>query len=128
MSNLSLQDQIWNRACIGAGGATPAVGDQALASVLLAHGLAMNGGVTHALESLSRADILAAVAGFEFFGLTDAARVFQQVPGDSGEAENRLNQLYFAAVPTDEALAHAFGLKLASTPEAFAPLSNGAHA
>ncbi|WP_220433203.1 hypothetical protein [Cognatiluteimonas lumbrici] len=88
----------------------------------------MNGGVTHALESLSQAEILAAVAGFEFFGLTDAARVFQQAPGDSDEAENRLNQLYFAAVPTDEALADAFGLKLASTPEAFAPLSNGAHA
>jgi hypothetical protein len=124
---LSRQDEIWNRACLESGGATPAPGDSALASLLLAHGLAMNGGVADALECLSESEIAAAVAGFTYFGLTEAAQVFQQITNDS-EAENRLNRMYFAAVPSDETLAHAFRIKLLATPEAFAPTDSGAHA
>ena len=125
---LSRQDMIWNRACLESGGSSPAVGDQALVSVLLAHGLAMNGGVVHALECLSEAEIAAAVSGYNYFGLTDASRVFEQVPGDSEEIEERLNQMYWAAVPSDETLVHSFRAKLLSTPEAFAPTDSGAHA
>ena len=42
--------QIWNRALADYGLAGPALGDRALAAMLLAHGLVMNGGVLHAVE------------------------------------------------------------------------------
>lgn len=85
----------------------------------------MNGGVVHALECLSHSQIASAVAGFNYFGLSDAARVLQQVPDDTEEAEERLNQLYRAAVPNDRTLAHAYGFKLLASPEEFAPLDSG---
>ena len=125
---LSRQDQIWNRACLESGGPSPATGDQALAALLLAHGLAMNGGVVHALECLSQPEIAAAAAGFNYFGLAEAAHVFQQAPDDTEETEERLNKLYWAAVPSDETLAHAFRVKLLASPEAFAPIGSGVHA
>jgi hypothetical protein len=123
--NVSRQDQIWNRACLEGGGSEPAAGDTALASVLLAHGLVMNGGVVHALECLSHAQLVAAIAGFKYFGLTTAAHVFEQAPDAS--AEERLNRLYWQAVPNDGALAHAFRIKLVASPEAFAPTKSNAH-
>jgi hypothetical protein len=124
---LSRQDQVWNRACLESGGPSPLEGDEALASLLLAHGLAMNGGVVHALESMSRCEIRAAIAGYTYFGLTQAAEVFKQVPDESEETEEHLNRMYWVAVPSDETLAHAFRVKLLSTPEAFAPTAPGAH-
>ena len=125
---LDRQTQIWNRASLESGGATPAAGDIALASLLLAHGLAMNGGVAHAIESLSQAEIAAAIDGFNYFGLTDASHVFEQRPDDSEDVEERLNMMYRTAVPNDQILAHAFRVKLISTPSAFAPIDHGAHA
>ena len=123
----SRQDQIWNRACLEATGFEPAAGDKALASLLLAHGLAMNGGVVHALEGLSPAELAAAIAGFKYFGLTAAAHVFEQVPDDTEETEERLDQMYWQAVPSDDALVHAFRIKLVASPEAFAPTASDAH-
>ena len=123
----SRQDEIWNRACLDAGGSSPAVGDQALASLLVAHGLAMNGGVVHAMECLSQSELAAAIAGFNYFGITGASLVFEQQPDDSEATEERLDQMYWAAVPDEEALVHAFRVRLMSTPEAFAPTDPGAH-
>ena len=123
----SRQDQIWNRACLESGGASPAVGDQALASLLVAHGLAMNGGVAHALDCLSEEEVSAAIAGFNYFGLSAASNVFQQVPDDSEETEERLNRMYLEAVPSDDTIAHAFRIKLLTSPEAFAPVVGGVH-
>ena len=128
MLKLDRQTQIWNRACLESGGPTPAAGDVALASLLLAHGLAMNGGVAHALECLSQAETSAAIAGFNYFGLTAASIVFEQRPDDSEDAQERLDMMYRAAVPSDHVLVHAFRVKLVSTPSAFAPIDHGAHA
>jgi hypothetical protein len=125
---LSRQDQVWNRACLESGGPSPSEGDKALASLLLAHALAINGGVVHAFESMSRCEVTAAIAGYTYFGLTQAAHVFEQAPDESEETEERLNHMYRAAVPSDETLAHAFRVKLLSTPQAFAPTEPGAHA
>ncbi|MDE2407030.1 MAG: hypothetical protein KGL91_04100 [Xanthomonadaceae bacterium] len=125
---LSRQHEIWNRACLESGGATPAIGDSALASLLLAHGLATNGGVVHALECLSQTELSAAIAGFTYFGLNEAAQVFQQSPDNSEGSEDRLNQMYLAAIPSDEILTHAFRIKLVAAPEAFAPTGSGSHA
>lgn len=125
---VSQQDQIWNRACLESGGPSPKAGDHALASLLLVHGLAMNGGAAHALESLSQSEIAAAVAGFNYFGLVAAADVFKQAPDDSEETEELLNRMYWAAVPSDETLQHAFHAKLLASPEVFAPIEPSAHA
>jgi hypothetical protein len=123
----SRQDEIWNRACLESGGAAPAAGDRALAALLLAHGLAMNGGVAHAIGCLSKSELAAAIAGFNYFGLTAASHVFQQAPDDSEETEERLNHMYWQAVPDDETLAHAFRIKLVASPDAFAPVGSRAH-
>ena len=80
------------------------------------------------MECLSPAEIAAAIVGFNYFGLTQASRVFEQFPDESEVTDERLDQMYWAAVPSDETLAHAFRVKLVSTPEAFAPTDSGAHA
>lgn len=87
----------------------------------------MNGGVVHAMGCLSKSELAAAIAGFNYFGLTAASRVFEQAPDDSEETEERLNRMYWQAVPSDETLAHAFRIKLVASPDAFAPVVSGAH-
>jgi hypothetical protein len=51
---LLLADHVWNRAALDGGGPKPRDGDRALADLLLAHGLIMNGGLGHALEDAGR--------------------------------------------------------------------------
>lgn len=87
----------------------------------------MNGGVAHAIGCLSKSELAAAIAGFNYFGLTAASHVFQQAPDDSEETEERLNHMYWQAVPDDETLAHAFRIKLVASPDAFAPVGSRAH-
>jgi hypothetical protein len=116
---LSRQDQIWNRASLGTSDLSTAVGDQALASLLRAHNLVMNGGVLHALECLSQAEIDAAKDGFNYFGLLEAADLLDKSVEDSEETEKRLNQQYRAAVPSDQTIVQAFRVKLLATPEVF---------
>ena len=58
----------YNRAALQAGGDSPGPGDCALASLLLLHGLVMNGGVPHALQSVGPSELLAAAEGYAFFG------------------------------------------------------------
>jgi hypothetical protein len=69
-------DRVWNRAALEAGGPSPAKGDRALAALLLAHGLVMNGGVHHALRCMQPAELMAAAEGFSFFSLADVAGSF----------------------------------------------------
>ena len=125
---LSPQDQIWNRACLESGGTSPRTGDQALAALLLSHGLVMNGDVVHALECLSDSEIAAAIRGFEYFGLMEASNVFRQIPDDSEETELRLNEMYWSAVPDDDTLVQAFRVKLLASPEEFSPTESASHA
>ena len=118
---VSRQDLIWNRACLEAGGKEPAEGDRALASLLVAHGLIMNGGVVYALDCLGASELTDAIEGFKYFGLSEASAAISQVPDDSEETEEQLNQMYWSEVPSDEMLVHAFQVKLLASPEAFAP-------
>ena len=67
MPELSFTNKIWNRACYG-GGVSPRVGDKALAALLLFHGPAMNGGVLHAVECLSKEQLTEAKDGYTFYG------------------------------------------------------------
>ena len=123
----SRQDEIWNRACLERGGPAPREGDLALASLLQAHGLIMNGGVLHALEVLSQAERESAIAGYRYFGLVAAANVLAQSYADTDEAEHESNSAYSLAIGNDEVLAHAFRVQLLARPDVFAPL-NAAHA
>jgi len=123
----SRQDEIWNRACLESGGSAPREGDLALASLLRAHGVVMNGGVLHALEVLSQEERANAIAGYCYFGLTAAAQALAQAYEDTDEAEHAANSAYSWAVPNDEALAHAFRVGLLARPDAFAPVT-AAHA
>ena len=133
-----IRERIWNRACEGAeADAELRAGDRALAAALLAHNIVMNGGVLHALQSMSPSERREAAAGFRFFALPTLAELFEmQVPddglddddGDDDGAEpeldpleTELNQKYWATAADDQALWTAFEKKLAREPALFAP-------
>lgn len=117
-----MEEIIWNRACLDFGGISPAEGDRALAVLLQAHGTVMNGGIVHALGSLSTRELSEAMAAFRYFGLPQAAEVLAQEWDDTEETEERLDRMYEAAVPDDGTIERAFSSKLATCPEAFAPV------
>ena len=119
---LSKQDQIWNRAALEAGGSSPAEGDIALANLLMAHGLVMNGGVEHAIECMSRDELADSIAGFKYFGFLAAANALSQPPSNMEDSEELLNSTYWQAVPDDSALVLAFHVKLLATPDAFSAI------
>lgn len=128
LMDISRQDAIWNRASLDSGGPCPRAGDRALASLLLAHGLIMNGGLVHALDSLTQSEIASAIAGFEYFVFTAASAALKQLHDDSDDVEERLSRMYWAVVPNDETLDHALRQKLLASPDEFAPLESGHHA
>jgi len=75
MNVLSQADIIWNRAC-GEDSLRSHPGDRVLADLLLAHGLAMNGGVLHAVECLSSDELLDAESGYVFMDLMRLPPIF----------------------------------------------------
>lgn len=127
MANLTKANMIWNRAC-GEDPLRSLHGDRALADLLRAHGLAMNGGVLHAVECLTPEELSNAEAGFRFFGfdaiaalLSRARRIF-----DAGEDlenhEPQLDREYAHIIPSDSLLLDRFEKRLASNPSDFAPI------
>lgn len=127
-------DDVWNRACAEAGRPKELVapGDRALADMVLAHSLAMNGGVLHAVECLDPAELIGAVAGYRYFGLVDAAQVIEDtaIAWNDGEhdadAAERLEldaeARYALVVEDDQVLVDAFKARYAREPTAFAPI------
>lgn len=120
-------DLIWNRACEG-GGASLRVGDRSLAALLTAHGLAMNGGVLHAVECLDATELADAKAGYSFFGfdsvaelLTRARRLFE-ADQDLEFHESELDQEYAILIPDDSALCERFEERYRTGPSAFEPI------
>jgi hypothetical protein len=120
-------DAVWNRACAEARGPKhlSKPGDRALADMILAHSLAMNGGVLHALESLSRMELTAALDGYRYFGLDSAARALEYVSERRGDdldddALDRLeveaDERYASVVPDDESLVRRSRLATGSHP------------
>lgn len=123
---------IWNRALDYDVPATRD-GDRALRDVLLMHGMAMNGGLLHAVEGLEPEELNGAVAGLRWLGLgeladgvaefaVDAADVEELSDDDAGELEERGNDLYYGAVPDDDVIDVAFRRRYAEQPDAFAPV------
>ncbi len=120
---LTRQDQIWNRALMGSND-TLYEGDVALANLLLAHSAIMNGGVLDTLLILSESQRESVAAGFRYFGFPEIAEVFSQVPDDTEENEEKLDNEYWRFIPDDSPIINAFRVKLLSSPDAFAPVSN----
>ena len=114
-------DKVWNRACGQGECNSPRVGDAALTALITFHSLAMNGGVLHAIETCSEAQITAAASGYRFFGQAEAAstveaalaelRGIQSRGSDLTELEDLesvLDARYATHVPDDQALVVAF--------------------
>lgn len=126
------EDAVWNRAAVGRGGSSPRDGDRALADLLQFHSIAMNGGCLHAYQFLSRDAVDAAVRGYRFFGLHDAAAAVEWFAAEAAAAdlenddaaerlEVEAQDRYDRAVPTDSTLAVAFKAAYRRAPDAFAP-------
>jgi hypothetical protein len=111
-----------------AGGDTPQAGDLALSSMIQAHSLIMNGGVHHAIDVLSPAELEAAVQGFAYFDLGDAGRLLSGIPTDprlsewTDETEPIANDTYNYLVPDDECLERHFRAMIQTKPNDFAPI------
>lgn len=112
--------RIWNRAAMDGGGTAPREGDLALAALLDAHGMAMNGGMGHVIEVLGPDEVAAAARGYRFFALDAAADVLVALhDGQVGDAD--VDRRYHELVPSDATLVARFEAVLASRPDAFAP-------
>lgn len=117
---LTAADRIWNRAAMESGGDHPGEGDQALAALLLAHGMVMTGGVEHALESLSPEEMEAAIAGYRYFALAEVARLLEDAALQKMDLEDA-DQRYDQLVPDDGVLVEQFQVIYARSGNAFAP-------
>ena len=121
MAELIDADTIWNRAC-GEDPLRSLPGDLALADLLRAHGLAMNGGVLHAVECLTVSELYDAEAGYRFYdldgvaSLLSRARTIFETGEDLGSHEQRLDRQYAAMIPSDSSLVERFEKRLKSHP------------
>ena len=127
MAELTEADMIWNRAC-SEDPLRALPGDRALADLLYAHGLAMNGGVLHAVECMTAEEQSDAEAGYKYYGLDDvglllsrARRIFE-AGEDLGSHEQRLDGEYAQLIPSDSSLSERFEKRLKSSLSDFAPL------
>jgi hypothetical protein len=100
----------------------------ALKSLLMAHGMVMNGGVVHCHESLEPHAIDDAIAGFRWFGLGEVADLLTSTAeghpaGGLDEAASlAADDSYNSLIPTDGVVEAAFRQRLQVAPEAFSPL------
>lgn len=100
--------------------------------MVLAHSVAMNGGVIHSIESLSSEQRIAAIAGYRYFGLHAAADVVDEfsrrwrsggLHDDAAEnLEVEADERYGAVVRNDDVLVDAFEARYEAAPNEFAPL------
>lgn len=97
--------------------------------MILAHSIAMNGGVLHAIESLTAHERDAAVRGYRYFALDSAANVLEDIAHRWGDGDLNLDDAeklefeaddrYLATVADDGVLMAAFETRLQSEPGAF---------
>lgn len=125
---LSIADRVWNRAAVKSGGDAPRAGDRALASLLLVHGLIMNGGVHHAIECVESHELLAAADGYAFFGFDAVAALLRGAPGDpvlsicTDDTEFVANRRYAGMLPDDSLLHARFQQVFRARADEFSPL------
>ncbi len=117
------QTAVWNRAAQQHGGKTPRGGDAALAGLLVAHGLVMNGGVLYAARALSTRELAGACDGYRFFGFDAVATLLEgaaEATETRGTAE-RLSAEYARWIPNDEAIVRRFEHHFAEHRDFYAP-------
>jgi hypothetical protein len=117
-----MADQIWNRAAMESGGSKAREGDRALADLLLAHGMVMNGGVGHALEVLSSDKLAAAARGYRFFGLDVVASLLEHSANATEDEVDQADARYGALIPGDQTIIDRFEALYSVSPQAFAPI------
>ncbi len=106
MYKLTEADRVWNRAC-GKSRLRTHPGDRALADLLQAHNLAMNGGVLHAVEVLTPQELSDAQSGYRFYGLDGIASLLSRAKAlidagqDLGFHEAQLDRQYAEIIPDD---------------------------
>lgn len=128
--NMTSADRVWNRAALEDGGDSPGPGDRALASLLLLHGLANNGGIHHALECIEPAELLAAADGYAFFGFDDCAAFLRGADSNpllstwTEETEVAANRRYFQLIPNDAHLVARFEEVFRERGDQFAPVES----
>ena len=126
MYKLTEADMVWNRAC-GEDPLRALPGDRALADLLHAHGLVMNGGMLHAVECMTDDEDSDTKAGYRYFGLGDVASLLVRAKGiydtadDLGSHEQQLDGEYIQ-LASDSSLSERFEQQLKSRPSDFAPL------
>lgn len=127
MTQLTESDMIWNRAC-GEDPLRTLPGDRALADLLRAHGLVMNGGVLHAVECLAVSELTDAQCGYRYFGLETVAALLSraktilEADDDSELIEQELDQTYLNMIPDDDLLVERFEQHWQRSPSEYAPL------
>jgi len=126
---VTIPDQIWNRAALERGGDAPRAGDQALAALLVVHGLVMNGGVHHAIECVAATELAAAADGYAFFGLNEVATFFRRAAEDpvlskwTNDTEVKANLRYENMIPSDSYLRARFKEVLHARADEFSPIN-----
>jgi hypothetical protein len=127
MYKLTQADMIWNRAC-GKDRLRSRPGDRALADLIRAHGLAMNGGVFHAVECLTARQLSNAAAGYRFYGLHAAASLLLRAKRmlekfkEFEFHEQQLDAQYAKIIPGDSSLVRRFEKHLKANPSDYASL------
>jgi hypothetical protein len=115
-------ERVWNRAASG-GVSSPRDGDSALAALLLAHGLVMNGGVLHAVECLDPTALRSACDGFRYFALAEVATLLEAAAAaePSDENEENYNRAYWSVIPDDAVILKRFQRHFAQNRAEYAP-------
>jgi hypothetical protein len=121
---------VWNRAEMEQGGDAP--GDRALAALLWAHRLTMNGGVLYAVEVLPPSDLAEAAHGYGYFSFTDVADLLllarwmvdheKDWNVDIESHKHSLDAEYTSQIPDVSALFERFEERFKACPDEFAPL------
>lgn len=131
---LTAADKVWNRAALECGGDCPGEGDRALSALLSVHSVAMNGGLLHSVECHSDEELDRGIAGYEYFGMFDAAAAVAWVRAEAlgldvcagleaaERVEAEADRRYYEAVPDDSTPATRFVEHFLQHPEAYAPL------
>lgn len=127
---MTTADRVWNRAAMEQGAASPRAGDRALAALLIVHGLVMNGGVHHAIETLEPVELRAGVDGYSFFGLHEVAAFFGGASDDpvllswTEDSEAAANGRYAEMIPDDSYLNARFQQAFRERAEEFGPVDD----
>jgi hypothetical protein len=134
---MSPADDVWNRAAHAWDPNTRAgflAGDIALAGLLAFHGVAMNGGVLHALEMADDQMLQEALDGYRFFSFGDVAAMLgdaylpskgveNMLLPDAEALERELDGAYSERIPNDQTLADAFESHFAAHQDHYAPVT-----